>query len=58
MNFINNTIKIYAVAAACSGFFFSCAQNPCKTLHQKYIQKQMSKFQLSFHGLKGCSFLK
>ncbi|MFS4470065.1 glycoside hydrolase family 88/105 protein [Chryseobacterium sp. T20] len=28
MNFINNTIKIYTVAAACSGFFFSCAQKP------------------------------
>ncbi|MDH6252522.1 unsaturated rhamnogalacturonyl hydrolase [Chryseobacterium sp. H1D6B] len=28
MNFINHTIKIYALAAVCSGLFFSCAQKP------------------------------
>lgn len=31
MNFINNTIKVYALAAVCSGLFLSCAQKPLQT---------------------------
>lgn len=42
MNFINNTIKIYAVAAACSGLFFSCAQKP--------LQNTSSEIQTEANG--------
>ncbi|MGH1517602.1 glycoside hydrolase family 88/105 protein [Chryseobacterium sp. JK1] len=31
MNFINNSIKVYALAAVCSGFFLSCAQKPLQS---------------------------
>ncbi|WP_114822179.1 glycoside hydrolase family 105 protein [Chryseobacterium sp. KLBC 52] len=42
MNFINNTIKIYAMATACSGLFFSCAQKP--------LQNTSSEIQTEANG--------
>ncbi|MEJ5048727.1 glycoside hydrolase family 88 protein [Chryseobacterium culicis] len=42
MNFINSSIKIYALATVCSGFFFSCAQKP--------LQKASSEIRTEANG--------
>ncbi|UTX48950.1 glycoside hydrolase family 105 protein [Chryseobacterium sp. MA9] len=42
MNFINHSIKIYALATVCSGFFFSCAQKPLQNLSSE-IQSETNR---------------
>ncbi|MDR4954342.1 glycoside hydrolase family 88 protein [Chryseobacterium sp. ES2] len=43
MNFINSSIKIYALAAVCSGFFSSCAQKPLQNTSTEIQSEANSK---------------